>query len=409
MSVLHAWLQKLEATPHFLTTPAPERIKMMMSRLGLSKAFFTVTIAGTNGKGTTTHLLASYFKAQGFCVGRFTSPHLLRFNERIAVNDLLVDDAEIVAAFEQIEMVQKDLSLTYFDYSFLAALLIFKKFHVNLVCLEVGLGGRLDATNAIDPDFAIITTIDLDHQEQLGATRELIALEKAGIMRLGVPCVCGDLNPPNSLLSATQKIYLCSRDFMSLHQQDAWQLQTSFGVSEPLPYAQYIPQQNAETVLMSLILLSPMLKLSLDLTLFKDLLQTLKVPGRMQVLQASPQILIDVAHNPESARYLAQRLIDQPIVGKTFALFSALKDKDIVEIIRPLVGVINTWYVFEINHPRAAPVASLQQLILSIYPLAEVVVVHDMRDFKPMLSEEDRLVVFGSFMAIQQFLAGFVH
>ena len=409
MPVLNAWLKQLESTPHFLTTSAPERIKIMMQRLGLAKQFFTITIAGTNGKGTTTHLLAGYFKAQGFCVGRFTSPHLISFNERIAVNDILAEDAEIIAAFEQVSEVQGSLELTYFDYSFLAALLVFKKHHVNLICLEVGLGGRLDATNALDPDFSIITTIDLDHQEQLGATRELIALEKAGIMRPLVPCVCGDLNPPSRLLEYAQKIYLRSRDFDSMNAQDVWRLQSSSYVSEPLPYSKYIPQQNAVTALMSLTLLSPMLNLKLDLAVFKDLLQNLKVPGRMQVLREYPQILLDVAHNSESAKYLAEQLNSQPILGKTLALFSALKDKNIAEIIKPLGDIVNTWYVFEIDHPRAASVAQIQTIILSVYPLAQVEVVDDLKSFQAALSRNDRLVVFGSFMAIQQFWVNSVH
>jgi dihydrofolate synthase/folylpolyglutamate synthase len=410
MSALNAWLRQLESTPHFLNTTAPERIKIMMQRLGLTKQFFTITIAGTNGKGTTTHLLASYFKAQGFNVGRFTSPHLMYFNERIAVNDIFASDAEIVEAFERIAAVQDLLALTYFDYSFLAALLIFKKHHVNLVCLEVGLGGRLDATNAIDPDFTIITTIDLDHQEQLGRTRELIALEKAGVMRSGVPCVCGDLNPPISLLASVHNIYFRSRHFDSIAIQDTWQLQTDSYISPPLPYAKYIPQQNAVTVLMSLTLLSPMLGLALDLAIFKDLLQNLSVPGRMQVLQEHPQILIDVAHNPESARYLAKQLVEQPIVGKTLSLFSALQDKDIADIVKPLSDIIHTWYVFEINHPRAAPAPQIKEIILSVYPLAEVLVVNDLNGFSTILGGDDRLVVFGSFMAIHQFLAhGLAH
>lgn len=407
MSSLISWLEHLETTPHYLTTPAPERIKEILQHLNFHKDFFIITIAGTNGKGTTTHLLSNYLQKQGLKVGRFTSPHLLKFNERIAIDDLPASDAEIIAAFEIIKAAQKDVALTYFDYSFLASLLIFKKHKINLACLEVGLGGRLDATNALDTDCAVITTIDLDHQAQLGESRAQIAWEKAQIMRPHTLCICGDLDAPATIKEYAQKInaqfYLRNDNFTVVNDANFWQLKAANFNSEPLPYPQHIPAQNAVTALMVILQISPKLNLTINIKLFKELLLRLQVPGRMQILQNQPKIILDVAHNPESARYLTQQLQQHP--GKTYALFSALNDKDLAAIVAPLQPIIDTWYIFELNHPRAATIQQLQAAILTTNPKAKVHTLStpqtSYQQIKAKLNTQDQLIIFGSFAIIQ--------
>lgn len=408
MSSLNLWLKALESTPHYLDMPAPRRIKIMLTRLKLKKDFFIITIAGTNGKGTTTHLLSNYFQQQGLTVGRFSSPHLLSFNERIAVNNINATDAEIIKAFTQIKSVQAELPLTYFDYSFLASLIIFKDHQVNLVCLEVGLGGRLDATNAFDTDCAIITTIDLDHQAQLGNSRDAIGFEKAHIMRANIPCVCGDLDPPASIKdyanTINAQLYLRNRDFSLIDNGHSWQLKTKNAMSEPLPYPKHIPTQNAITALMSISLINPKLNLSLNIKAFKDLLLNLQVPGRMQILQEQPKILLDVAHNPESARYLAQQLLHQKVKGQTHALFAALNDKDLAAIIKPMAAIIDTWHILKLSHPRASSLEQLKATILTVDSKATIESLNALKDFEPQLNAQDQLIIFGSFILAQEAL-----
>lgn len=400
---LNAWLDRLENTPHYLPMPAPIRIKLMLERLNFKKDFFVITIGGTNGKGTTTHLLSNYYQQQGLSVGRFTSPHLLKFNERIAINDIAATDQEIVEAFDIIKAAQNDLNLTYFDYSFLAALLLFKKHNVKLACLEVGIGGRLDATNALDTDCAIITTIDFDHMAQLGTTREAIGLEKAGIMRSHKPCIVGDLDIPTSIITYAQglqaELYQRNKDFQVIEHHHTWQLKTS-ELYPKLNYPKYLPLQNAATTLMSILINADTLKLPVDFAMFDQLLQSLAIHGRMQVLQEQPKIIFDVAHNPQSAKYLAEQLTKSS--GKTYALFSALADKDIANMLKPMASLIDEWYIIELKHPRAATIQQLKTAILQANPLATIHLMTDLQTSHSQISQtlkiHDQLIIFGSFM-----------
>jgi dihydrofolate synthase / folylpolyglutamate synthase len=424
MQSLSSWLYILENTPHFPDTPAPERIEIMQARLHVKKDFFIITIAGTNGKGTTTHLLSNYYQQQGFTVGRFTSPHLLKFNERIAINDVPVSDAEIVAAFDAIQQAQNDLVLTYFDYSFLAALLIFNEHKINFACLEVGLGGRLDATNALDTDCAVITTIDFDHMQQLGTTREAIGLEKAGIMRPNTPCICGDTDTPKSIIKKAEavkaQLYMRKQDFAVVNNETSWQLKitgSDFSFSPCirrwreatdagcLNYPKHIPLQNAATSFMTIIVTAPLLNLPVNLKIFNELMNKLQVPGRMQILRTHPLVLIDVAHNPQATTYLAKNLEQQQ--GKIEVIFSALADKDLVELIKPMGKLVDVWHICELNSPRRASIDQLKSAILAVNPKAQIKIIEDIKttyqNLCDSLASQDSIIIFGSFILINNF------
>jgi dihydrofolate synthase/folylpolyglutamate synthase len=409
---LNVWLEKLAATPHYTNIPAPTRLQEILTRLELKKSFFMITIAGTNGKGTTAYLLANYYYQQGMKVGLFTSPHLHQFNERIWIAGRYATDEELSTAFEKIKAAQQDTVLTYFDYAFLASLLLFKKHKVDLTCIEVGIGGRLDSTNALDADFAIITTIDFDHMAQLGNTRAAIGLEKAGIMRPNVPCVCGDLNTPTSIKEYAKniqaKLFCRQQDFTIIEKKHYWSLKTTTNTVTNLIYPKHIPSQNAATALMSILKLTSLIKAPFDSELFNKLLDTLSVPGRMQIVKQQPQILVDVAHNAESVCYLAKTISIRKKRGSTYALFSALADKDIAAMLKPITPLIDYWYLYALKNQRAASLDQLKKEILFLNPTATIKIIKNLEDLiigqSSTLQKEDRLIVFGSFILVDDFL-----
>ncbi len=362
---------------------------LILQRLGYQPFCQIISVAGTNGKGTSCHLLAEYLQKTGHHVGLFTSPHLLEFNERIVIDGRKVTEEELALARAKIRAVQGDLELGYFQEAFLAAILIFQSAKVDVMILEVGIGGRLDAVNSVDADYALITTIALDHTELLGPDRESIGLEKAGILRAHQQAVCGDIAPPHSLCDYAKRVgarlLIRGRDF-DLSQISAY------------PEA-HIPRQNVLAV-WQLLQLWPQ---PFDGGVFAKCLQHLHVPGRMQLIGTEPDILIDVAHNPHAAGYLADYLRAHPVSGKNFAVFSALKEKDIAAVCKVLHGLIDHWFLVELDSPRAASFGQLHQALTGeIYT-----------DFASMIAlnqtlkkvkKTDRVIVFGSFVLVGLFL-----
>jgi dihydrofolate synthase/folylpolyglutamate synthase len=362
----------------------------MLRRLHYSKHCPVITVAGTNGKGTSCHLLADYFQRRGKKVGLFTSPHLISFNERIVVDQLKATDAMIADAMMQVNAVQGDLELGYFHQAFLAAMLICKEADVDLLILEVGIGGRLDAVNSIDADAVLLTSIALDHTEILGETREQIGFEKAGILRTGQIAVCGDVAPPQSILAEADRwgvsLALRDRDF-------------NFQDIANYPIA-YIPRQNA----LAVWALLQRIDADFDAFIFGVSLANLRVPGRMECIAVQPEILIDVAHNPEAAGYLSDYLRSSPVSGKTYAVFSALKEKDILHLCQPLWKIVNSWFLIELVHERAADFEGLHRAL----PDSNYIDFQSMPGlYQSVLKKagpEDRIVVFGSFMLVSLFI-----
>ena len=392
---LQDWLNTLERSQRQTDPPAPVRCAEILKRLGFKKFCPVITIGGTNGKGSTTHLLSAYLQALGKKVGRFTSPHLIHYNERIAINAVAVSRHDIVDAFEKIKAVQEELELGYFDYSLLAALLIFAEAGVDWIVLEVGLGGRFDATNCLDTDCAVITTIHFDHTEVLGHDRESIGFEKSGIMRRGQPAVCGDANPPVSLIQHAKEI---GAQLILTNEQN-------FKIDLP---PTHFPKQNAYTALIALQALEKKGLLIWNETLFCEQVAKLVIPGRMQILPGRPEIIVDVAHNQESVEYLVDFLKSHPCEGATSAVFSVLKDKALSVIMQATHDCFTEWNLIELDSPRALP---LEVLVSEVKASGvEDTQVYGFRTIEKLMAsiqkrgEVDRVVVFGSVLIASLFL-----
>jgi len=373
-----------------------------------------ITIAGTNGKGSSAALLESILLAAGYSVGCYTSPHLLRYNERIRVNGREETDQAICDSFARVDQARDGVTLTYFEFGTLAALDIFSTASLDVVVLEVGLGGRLDAVNILDPDAALITSIDIDHTEWLGETREEIALEKAGILRAGKPGVFAGDDPPMSLLASASELSvdLCvaGREFQCTQAKEHWSWTGRSSRHSNLPHpktgGQFI-YRNTSAVLMVLEQLQLRLPFSVDS--IKLALNNLHIPGRFQLLPGPPEIILDVAHNAEAVRELAANLIELSGGGRTLVLFSALADKRITALVTPLVGLVDRWYVGEIKAERAASLDQLKQaLVTAGVDGANVEIHHDLTTAMTKAMADagthDRLIVFGSFYTVAEIM-----
>ncbi|WP_035387379.1 bifunctional tetrahydrofolate synthase/dihydrofolate synthase [Ferrimonas senticii] len=394
---LEEWLDHILALHPSEIDLGLERLRTVASSMGLLSLpdSTVITVAGTNGKGTSCALLEQIYRNAGYSVGVFSSPHIERYNERVRLNGQELADAEHAAAFSAIAAAQADTTLTFFEYSALGALWLFAKHRPQVVILEVGLGGRLDATNLIDADAALITTIDLDHQDYLGDTRELVAVEKAGIMRAGQLAVSGDPYPPATLLSEAERIgahfYGRNRDFSVSRSADDWGLSgfESLG-SLPLPR---IPLDNAAAVLT----LVAKLPLAVTNDAIIDALKQVQVEGRLEFL--SQQLVLDVAHNPQAGRYLADWLKQQPY-RRVIAVCSMLGDKDMVNSVAPLLPLVDHWHTASLHVPRAASAAAMQQLL----PQAQL---HDsvadaLACALSEVADGELVILFGSFYTVAQ-------
>ncbi|WP_028485426.1 bifunctional folylpolyglutamate synthase/dihydrofolate synthase [Hydrogenovibrio halophilus] len=341
-----------------------ERVRSVAETLGLAAPEpLVITVAGTNGKGSSVAMLAAIYRAAGYAVGTYTSPHLHRFNERIQIQAQPAGDAEIIAAFEAIDHAAGDTRLTYFEVATLAALWVFSQHSLDLVILEVGLGGRLDAVNLVDADACLITAIDVDHQEWLGDDRENIGREKAGVMRPGRPCVCSDRAAPASVLAQANALGTPLRrlgqDFDWRDEADgkndqAWwflpdgQGQAGAVAMPTLPLAGRYQRDNASGVLALVDWLGERFPVSRD-QMAKGL-QATQHPGRMQRLQTERgHWLLDVAHNPQAAGALAQAL---PKTGQV-CVFAVMADKDVAGMIAPLQGRVARWVLPPLSVARA--------------------------------------------------------
>jgi dihydrofolate synthase/folylpolyglutamate synthase len=409
------WLSWLESCHPTEIDLGLARIQQVYHRLALD--FYQtkiITIAGTNGKGSCVAVLQQLLSKAGYQVGAYTSPHILSYNERIVVNDQPVDDQSLMTAFDRVEQNLGDTSLSYFEFGTLAALEVFSRHPLDVILLEVGLGGRLDAVNIIDSDIAIITSIDLDHQDWLGDTRESIAEEKAGIVRAGKPVICADPQPPKSIqLSVSQcgaQLYQLNQQFTFTQRNDGfwdWQGENTAGESvmlAELPCPQ-LPIYSVAAAIQALQLLP----LPLQEPLYQCIDQ-ITLAGRFQTQQINnTPWTFDVAHNPAATTLLAQRLAEQAIEGKTYALFSAMADKDIAGIIAPLKTVIDHWHISELaDTPRAKPVHELESLMIE--EGVQHVTAHSSINeaciaLKSHLSAADRVIIFGSFYTVAAVMA----
>jgi dihydrofolate synthase/folylpolyglutamate synthase len=416
-NTLAEWLSVLETRHPKAIDMGLARVAQVKERLGIRFDCPVITVGGTNGKGSTCAMLESILMHAGYRVGLYTSPHLVHFNERARINGEPVQDQALMAGFEAVEAQRSDVSLTYFEFSTLAILHCFASAKLDAVILEVGLGGRLDAVNVVDADVAIVTSIDIDHTEYLGDTREKIGFEKAGIFRPGRTAICSDPMPPKSLVDHADAIgadlWLMGRDFNYAGDKQQWnyggrtQRRNSLGYPSLRGANQLL---NASAVLAALEALRQ--RLPVGAQEVRNGLVMVDLPGRFQVLPGRPTTILDVAHNPHAAATLAQNLDNMGFHRYTYAVFGAMADKDIDGVIGHLKGRIDHWHVTDLPIPRAATADQLRQKLLDagVVPQNEPDAECSIQTFdspanaffeaQSRAEENDRIVVFGSFLTV---------
>jgi len=409
-ATLAAWLTYLETLHPKSIALGLERVKDVHARMDVALSCPVVIVTGTNGKGSTCAMLESILRSAGYRTGLYSSPHLLRYNERVRIGGEPQDDAAIVAAFNAVEDARGDTPLTYFEYGTLAALSSFARAKLDVAILEVGLGGRLDAVNIIDADVAVATTIDLDHMDYLGPTREHIAFEKAGIFRAGRPAVCADPAPPATLTRHARDIdatlVQIGRDFGYAAGDRQWRYWgpggERFGLPIPALRGAY-QLANASTALATLGLLQD--RLHVPASAIRDGLCNVTLAGRFQVLPGRPAIVLDVAHNPHAARALATTLSTMGYFRETIAVFGMLADKDIGGVIAAAAPAVDRWFVASVPGPRGATAAALRATLVSAGIERAAIRIFDdvetaLTTAREAAGDADRIVVFGSFLTV---------
>jgi dihydrofolate synthase / folylpolyglutamate synthase len=423
-TLLSDWLKHLETAHPVNIDMGLERVCKVWQALlvehDLVLSCPVVTVAGTNGKGSTCAMLSSICQQAGYKVGLYTSPHLIKFNERIQLNGQPVEDAVLVDLFQRIENTRSTLanvSLTYFEFTTLAALLYFteqaSQQALDVMVLEVGMGGRLDAVNIIDADCAIVTSIDLDHMAYLGDTREKIAIEKAGVFRAGKPAICSDPMLPQSLVDYAKHIgadlRVLGADFNYQGDRQQWafagKLRRRSGM--PYPALRGVNQLlNASAALAALETLEDRLPVTQQDV--KNGLAMVEWPARFQVLPGRPAVVLDVAHNPHASAVLAQNLDQMGFYPNTHAIFGLLGDKDLAGVVQPLLQLVDCWHCVTLDNARGltaeALAASLENYLkqqgLQRKVLTYVNPLEAMKIVKEQVGEGDRIVVFGSFHTV---------
>jgi dihydrofolate synthase/folylpolyglutamate synthase len=411
MNTLSDWLAHCERLHPKTIDMGLERVKAVADRLAIRFDCPVITVAGTNGKGSTCAMLEAILLQAGYRTGVYTSPHLVHFEERCRIRGDAVEAANLVAALERVEAARGDISLTYFEFTTLAILSLMAHAALDVAILEVGLGGRLDAVNIIDPDCAVITSIDLDHMELLGHDRERIGYEKAGIMRTGKPVIVSDPMPPQSVLDRAREIdaqlWRFGHDFNFSGDKQQWgwagRGRRYSGMAYPaLRGANQLV--NASGVLAALAALRERLPVTAQAV--RNGLAMVELPGRFQILPGEPTLVLDVAHNPHSVAALAANLDAMGYHPTTHAVFGAMADKDLAPMLERINPLVDRWYFTDLPTPRAAPAAGLQArwqagkpragVTASVHtdPLAALQAAIDAAD------PADRIIVFGSFYTV---------
>lgn len=433
---LQEWLTHLESLHPKTIALGLERVAEVKNRLQLNPNFPVIIVGGTNGKGSVCALLEAMLHAAGYRVGCYTSPHLIDYNERVRVARRPVSDAELCASFAAIERARKGLPdsgnssltptlsqreigqspeainipLTYFEFGTLAAMQCFISHNVEVAILEVGLGGRLDAVNVFDSDCAVVTSIDIDHTDYLGDTREKIAFEKAGIFRTAKVAVFGDLDMPEAIAIQAKNVgaelWCLGKQFSFQANELQWNYQGKNSRSSlPFPALRGAFQlNNASAALAVLEALNESLPVSMAAV--RRGLMEVELSGRFQVLPGKPMIILDVAHNPHAARSLAKNLASMPPVAKTYAVCAMLKDKDMAGVVRELIWQVDEWLLAGIAAPRGATAAELEQVVKPVLIdgkiLTFVTVTEALQHACKAAGENDRIIAFGSFYTVAE-------
>ena len=417
-TTLPAWLALIESRhAETVINMGLDRVKAVKERLQLAFSCPVIMVAGTNGKGSTCSMLESILLRAGYKVGLYIKPHFLDFNERARVNGDMASDEALVEAFNAVEAARGEISLTYFEFTTLAIMHLMSKAGLDVVILEVGLGGRLDAVNVVDADVAIVTSVDIDHTDFLGDTREKIGFEKAGIFRPGKAAICSDPVPPQSLIDHANAIgadlWLMGRDFNYSGDKQQWNYG---GRSQRRNALAYPSLRGANQLLNASAALAALEALKLELPVgaqeVRTGLVTVELPGRFQVLPGRPTVILDVAHNPHAAAALNQNLGNMGYHAYTYAIFGSMHDKDIDGVIAAMSEHVDHWCLTDLPSPRAASASELA---------AKVPLVQGERDERTInifanpaeayanaisrAGENDRIVVFGSFLTVAGVIA----
>lgn len=421
---LAEWLAYQERTHPRDIALGLERVRAVLEAMGSPRpAPLVITVGGTNGKGSTVALLEGMLRAAGYRTGCYTSPHLLRYNERIRIEGEDAADEALVASFERIEAARGDIPQTYFEFGTLAAIDLMARASLDVAVLEVGLGGRLDAVNIVDPDVAVITTVDLDHQDWLGGDRDSIGREKAGIARAGRPAIVGESAPPAGLLQALRDIganVVRAGEAYAVTTIPAvptlagapsgeaaltgWRWAHRDGTVLDLPHpALDAPVQvtNAATAIAAIHALGPRVDVSPEA--IRQALERVHVAGRLQRIAERPRTLVDVGHNPQAARALAAWLDAEPSAGRVFAVYGALADKDVAGVLEALGRRIDGWFLagLERDSPRGLPADAIAATLAAVLPGTAAQAFPDVAQAwaaaRDVAGDEDTVLLFGSF------------
>ena len=390
-----------------------DRVSAVLHRAGYADRFDCplITVAGTNGKGSVVAYLEAIALAQGYRTCSYTSPHLLRYNERIRINGAAIDDDSLCEAFERIDKLRADIDLTYFEFGTLAAIDVFRTADPELVIMEVGLGGRLDAVNIMQPDVAVITAIGIDHTDWLGSDREAIGREKAGIMRAGRPAVCGDADPPRSLLGHAQNVgaelKLIGEHFRPERRPDDWVLHVDDEVIDDLPLPALAGEFQLANAAAAIMALRSLPALPVTPASIRRGLLAVRLPGRFQKIMDEPEVVVDVAHNVQAAAALSAQLKAQHSSRRTCAVVAMLADKPVAEVIEQLSTRIDCWYTAGLESvPRGLPARELaavvEQSASDVKLVAAPTVASACEQALTAADKQDRIIIFGSFYTVAE-------
>jgi dihydrofolate synthase / folylpolyglutamate synthase len=402
---LGAWLEYIERQHPQAIALGLDRVVEVFKKLEIEISCPVITVAGTNGKGSTCAMLESILRCAGYKAALYSSPHLLRYNERVRIGGQEADDALLCAGFEAVEAARGEVPLTYFEFGTLAALVAFSRAGLDALVLEVGLGGRLDAVNVVDADCAVLTSVAIDHVELLGDTREAIGREKAGIFRSGRPAVVADPSPPATVLATDARLLLIGRDFGCNAQGTQWSYWGPSGKRAGLAWPALrgaVQLRNASAAMTALDALRERLPLAMQDV--RRGLAEVTLPGRFQVLPGRPQVILDVAHNAEAAQTLAANLGDGGFSPETIAVLGMLRDKDIAGVLRAVAPRITRWHLATLGGPRGASAGELKKILreqnIASPAEAHASVAEALAAARKEAGENDKIVVFGSFLTV---------
>jgi len=410
-NTLTGWLAYLESLHPKTIELGLERVAQVKRRLNLDPDFPVIVVGGTNGKGSVCAMLEAILHAAGYRVGCYTSPHLLSYNERVRIARQQASDAELCESFELIEQARGATSLTYFEFGTLAAMHCFIEHKVDVVIMEVGLGGRLDAVNVFDGDCAVIASVDIDHTDYLGDTREQIAFEKAGIFRKGRVAICADEDVPKAIRTRAQQIgadlWCIDGDFGFTAHRGQWDYRSKVGSRNAMPYPALrgaFQLRNASAALAALDILKNRLPVSME-SVRRGLVEV-QLAGRFQLVPGKPTLILDVAHNPHAARSLAQNLAGLPPCPHTYAVFAMLRDKDIAGVASAMNQHIDTWLVAGIDIERGAAARDMEKVLQQCPVRGEIktfgCIAEALRNAYNAAGEDDRIIAFGSFHTVAE-------